>query len=768
MKKVIFFSLSVLFIVSTPAYAKLALPMFTGKWFDHVLGVTNKGITSCHQTIYSYKNIAADSDPKGANAAAIFLANPPSFPGCEWSSVTFAGSKVLPITEDFGSYVDVEDLDWAEKVFQQVIDSHTGPVEASAYYRKCTDSYGIPHIVTTITQPQYTCSPQNRFGYDPDDKKYECSAAKVPDLGICNADIAFRDLNLPPLGSFGHMGLLYFDKAAIIAYPNKIIEAMDDDEHPHALSLDTFNGFFVTPYWGTKYGLSGYDYLDINTSQAIVDYGTDQQRCPVSEYTVTSLYQPCHDDPKYGRYQKYRCDSFVYDAYDKGGQIKIFPSFPLLATPSMFFDQFLHCRDRGTKCIPTEENIVSSYESLMNPFLNMDADVQEREIEDIFKQDTLDLSSKNGAIVISYLKNDKIDKSTKINFIWNLALKNETKKYVFSYLIDSLAELNPIELTDALIKTFKTENNLDNKKVLLNTLTDTAVQSHNASIDEADVNKIRALFQDVLAHEQNLDLLEGAVFRYVHIVESEQAKAEIDQVFLRQDIDGEKFKQRLIKIPGYYRYQLSMILSSSEMQKKYLKELLNEADDGNAIMLKNFNDDLYSYFEDLDFAQPKYGFDSSKLDDSIRPLLLQYLDQHKPQAFVPDHMPDFIIRTRDNNNYAWIATYMAVKAHSREEKNKMIADYIRYIDDLAYKSLLLSCATSAVYKQFTTEELTKIRDVLRAKREEKIAEMSERASKPNNVASPESIENNYRMMYIIGCEYKLNGILEKRIGNSNR
>lgn len=766
MKKVIFFLLSVLFIISASAYAKLALPVFTGKWFDHVLGVTNKGMTSCHQTIYSYKNIATDSDPKGANAAAIFLANPPSFPGCVWEPVTFAGSKILPFTEDFGSYTDAEDLDWAEKIFQQIIDSHTGPVEASAYYRKCTDSYGIPHIVTTITQPQYTCSPENRFGYDPNDKKYECSSLKSPDVGVCNADVAFRDLNLPPLGSFGHMGLLYFDKAAIAAYPNKIIEAMDDDEHPHALSLDTFNGFFVTPYWGTKYGLTGYDYLDINTSQAIVDYGVGQQGCLTSKYTILPSYQSCHDDPRYGQYQEYRCDSFVYDAYDKGGQIKIFPSFPLTATPGMFFDRFLHCRDRGTKCIPTAENIVSSYESLMNPFLNIDAGAQEREIENIFGREILDLSSNNGAIVISYLKNDKIDNSVKINFIWNLALKNKTKKYAFNYLVSALHEVNSIELTDALVEALKTEDSIDNKDALLTTLTDNAVQSHNASINEVDVNKIRALFQDLLAHEQNLDLLEGTIFKYAHIVEPEQAKIDTDQVFLRKDIDGEKFKQRLIKIPAYYLYQLSMVLSSHEMQNKYLKGLLEEVNNGNAIMLKNFNDSLYWYFEDLDFAEPKYGFDSSKLDDSIRPLLLQYLDQHKPQAFIPDHMPDFIIRTRDNNNYAWIATYMAIKAHSREEKNKMIADYIRHVDDLAYKSLLLSCATSGVYKQFTTEELIRIRDVLRAKREKRIAEMGEQVSKPSK-DTPESIANNYQMMYIISCEYKLNGILEKRTEKPN-
>lgn len=48
----------------------------------------------------------------------------------------------------------------------------------------------------------------------------------------------------------------------------------------------------------------------------------------------------------------------------------------------------------------------------------------------------------------------------------------------------------------------------------------------------------------------------------------------------------------------------------------------------------------------------------------------------------------------------------------RVAKNKMIAHYILHVDNLAYQALLLHCATSGVYAQFSDAELFKMQQAL--------------------------------------------------------
>lgn len=96
-------------------------------------------------------------------------------------------------------------------------------------------------------------------------------------------------------------------------------------------------------------------------------------------------------------------------------------------------------------------------------------------------------------------------------------------------------------------------------------------------------------------------------------------------------------------------------------------------------------------------------FDPAKLDNSVRPILLDYL-----KANVPDPFGNEFSSFGENNRiyYQWLRTYMAVQSKTLDEGLKKTADYIKSLDDLLLKALLLENADDTLYKtQFSTEDL---------------------------------------------------------------
>lgn len=686
----------VIYAISPTIFAQHVLPSFSATWF---LNSALLFLDSCGQAHYSH-DVEAKGDAMAA--AAKFLANPPPHTDCTWQN-----HKLVATYNDMpGDFVGTV-IDW-----NTLLASHS-PQLIQKWQRDCINNQGKTiDSISIVMQPSYQCT-NSRFSLaDEDDFRIGCSTHP----GVCVADLVGRDMDSQQFKSLGHVGLT--EGEVMPAIPDMVVEALNEPIIIQDNTLDNFT--HRTIYWGAKYGLKNLptqSLTDAESTQIMADTSM-QQTCDYVGFTYFWNWYPCHYDQAQGKkIALFRCDSFVYNSYLEGIGVKIL-DYGIGMGPKDIFNAFLQPRiehyanDSGTKNIDLPFEI--GYQFGIERIMLEDA------IESIFVNKIFDIKNADIATYAFVAKSSNISRDEKLSFIWKLALQYHNDELRFSYLIDCLDYLNPIELTNDILNEFDQQQNVQNKLKLMNILVDMTAndavnlygQLNIASLSATNIATIKHFFSNLLLHEKNLTLLEKAIFSYPHIFMPAQAKIDIDDVFQRKDIDTKTLQNNLFQNKAYFTHQLEMIFSSSEMQKTYLPALLKDIENLSVSAKSNFCNSLYFIFADADFNPPKIGFDSSKINDSVRPILLRYLETQRQEPFKADHVPIFNANSQEKMRYNWLSSYMAVKAHSIDEKNQLITNYIKNINNLSEKSAMIFYATKGVLQQFKDEELISLENLL--------------------------------------------------------
>lgn len=741
-----------IFYFSAPVLAKHVLPIFTGFWYTNVNG---SNVDACGLTYFS--DYVDKTEGDAANIAKRVLQNVPPHEFCTWSVAKLAYYQTGQPTDFMGT---VED--W-EQICKQQPDQRV-----QTWERVCVDDKGyVDDRVEKTVMPSYSCPIGSRYSlFDADSGFIGCS--NKPSL--CFADVVLRDLASNSMARqpkeneltlLGHIGLTFMDTE--LGSQGKVLEVLDDNQVIQTNSFENFKS--RATYYGDKYSLKDNQEITLNQGIDIMNSGLEETTCDEIAYTAGWDWYPCQYDPT--RRKKtaiFRCDSFVYNAYLKGADIKIMDySFP--AMPSDIFNKFLY----------TRFNSESTYNFVDKSLLHNDIKditkidyygktyLQEQDIQNIFANNNLDIHKADAKTYYFVVIDQSIPRYEKISFLWRLALRYKDNDARFDYIMNCLDYLSPVELTSELINQYQLQD-LKNKLVILRVLSnitsdDAMLQYNKEGVwlqDLASVNtiKISDFFSKLLHQERNLVILEKAIFLYAHIFEPKQAKADIDAVFERNDIDSSKLQQNLFANAAFYTHQLSIILSSKGMQIKYLPALLAKVKQ-QYNWTAAFNKSLFFYFVDADFYPKKIGFDGGKLDDSVRSLLLQYLNQQQPPQFIANHIPNFVYNSQDFIYYQWLATVYAIQAHSILERNQKIAHYIKNVQDLSYKALLLFYATSEIYNQYSITELNRIHNIM----DEKLKSLRQ-FSFNSNVSMKQQID--FEKLFLQYGISRLNKVLKAR------
>jgi len=681
MKKLVL--LAICFFLSSIAFAHTKLPVFGNQCYVSAKLIN---IDNCSLNKYQYLNQQFGNP---LEVARILLKIVPPRTDCKWTDVVLESSSENTPQDFIGSATD----------WKKIIENPKS-WRVATWKKSCVNKSGKEITkISVVIQPSYICPVRTRYGYDINENRFGCSNYPV----VCDADVAGRDNGNPQIAAFGHLGMTMFHTLGDGKERDFGVEALD---LPHSINVqyfDTFRkgGSCGTKYWGARYSYNNVPYLTKAKATNIINYALDQAACDSSILVSGWDYTPCGSNPKKPKLATYRCDALVYDSFVKGASLHIVPKYKFPITPKDIFAAVKYCREKGSKC-PITETLFPSSVSLLQEVLPPNQFLFEKQIRDLFIKQSLDVGGLDLA-TYNYVHSNNIARVDKINFLWQLALEQKDNEFAFNYLLSCLNTLDPQELTTTFIQTYFAQKSLGNKRILILLLANLAVEKNPATLDI-----IKQFFLTLANAETNPIILETIIFAHAHIFSAAEAKIHIDEIFSRQDIDVKKLRQAVYTNPAYFTEQLAMILSSFEMQDKYLKQLLDEVSANTRVAQQSFNNSLYYYFKDADYTPPKVGFDPSLLSDNSRAMLKNYLTKIRPITFIADHPPELTVGSSDYTQYVWLETYMSVQAKNEKEKQRLIAKYIANTQDPIYQALLLSLATKNVYAEFSHSDLESI------------------------------------------------------------
>lgn len=524
----------ILMLNISAAQATHVSPIFSGYWYTDVKFIKE---TACGKNEYDYINRVAGDAESVANQ---ILGEPPLY-NCSWDKLSLLSVQdhvSFPKDLDYFFGGEQDKSDWLAMMA-------AGQPQTQTWGRQCwaLDKNGNRYVYTSQNiniSPQYVCPKGSVYGYDTKDKIKGCTSDPMP----CVADVVARDMTIPVLGSFGHLGLsagmnlqsLTDTDISIIQVEKK---GSSGDEETK-IAIRPFTPSFVTnphgEFWGTKYGLNGSELSHDEAVNAMLA-GLEQTRFEL-EYTLLWDWHPGSVENfhvfnatqnQWGTQlsmskAKFRCDSFVYYLYLKAGRA-IEPEFKKPhSRPASLFNAMMACRNRlGKYCGAT-------------PAIHVPHNAEPKSIARLAtlmagqpKLEALDQVS------YAYIDSHAMSRQQKISELFSLLKENINQPEKFEYVAELLSLLKPIEwISD--IQTFY----LDHPKpfiqeklmdVLFAIFTATDAQGEKQLTHNLDqLKQAQAFIRAQLFSTQDAQIRNNILMRYLTLFPKENLSPDLNQL----------------------------------------------------------------------------------------------------------------------------------------------------------------------------------------------------------------------------------------------
>lgn len=504
------------------AHAKYVDPVFSGYWYTKANYAEDTD--SCNVMHFNYENLLSGS----AKEVAAKLIMPAPRNDCDWGE---------PILEREFDDEPSEFIFNFDDLWNKIKNDPTQP-KTQAWTRFCKTKEGYHYGSATIEiTSKYICPKGYQIGGDLFDESHYKGCTNSPT--VCVSDIAGRDLNVPGIRSLGHIGL-FMDgipnkQAAVMEVLKKDPPRIPKDDIYLNDYLESFTGKDKN-FWGARYSsnriiLSNHDgwQMMVNAEKQMnfpFEYtlGWNWHPGSYSNYLVFNPEQKNWSQQMATIGAKFRCDSFVYYAYQSIGK-HIIPYYHFRIFPKDLFYAMDSCRNKvGKVCGNAAEKIEQpkSVTSIAN-LTTLVSSSNEPNIEE------LDRAS------YDYVNSHSISRQQKISGLWGLINENQNKQNLFEYLIDALSALKPVELLPDLEKLFVKIKNQDARRkligLIISTLTASNPEEKNSLIQHMDaLIETQSFLRDQLLKTDDAELQEFILDRYLTIFPKEIASVDLSQL----------------------------------------------------------------------------------------------------------------------------------------------------------------------------------------------------------------------------------------------
>lgn len=657
-------------ILSTGVYAAHVAPDFTGYWY---LGVDYNGMDACGISSYNYRS---KTQGDAATVGAQLLNDVTPHTDCEWQPA-YQSSNMQNMPPDYPGNTD----DW------KAVLTDTNKPHVVMYRRECKTQQGRIIDSKNITiLPSYQCPANSRQSFDLDSPNGVAGCTTTP--ASCKADVMGRDLNVPGFGELGHIAL------ALPGFTSGMVMEVLKTPHEgiYTNSMDSFQHFQDNPYWGEKIGLPEKPLLGMTDANGIMSAATSQGAYPF-EYTLTWDWHPGGMAAKYVLNQesrafesvmattsaKFRCDSFVYYTYLKGAGLHIVPDFSFPDVPKTLFDSFVECRNnRGTKC------------GAMGQPLTARAFLPEMSVESLLQKPDVAVEQMDRTMK-DYLDNPGISRMSKINYLWALGQQYAGNENKYSYILDSLAYLRPVELVPDLIRAFNSANSVSTQRKIIATII-SALSQDDINVLNSEINNVaqgQSFIRDVLLQNKNPEILKYVAQMYPSIVTPDQAEKDMALFYQRSDVPE---LNRLLSQRDRTLSRLRIVFATQQQQSRRLTGLL--ADNAN----------------DAVFKQSLCAVLSSVPAQWLAPDVKQPL-----RKFLESAKADFVNANKpDAPAFRWLNAYAVASVTDDSQKDDFILNYIRNETDAHARLNFLNTMPKSVYNRMPAAERMRYRSELRS------------------------------------------------------
>lgn len=602
-------------ILSNESYAQKVLPEFTGEWFDEA---TINTVDSCNVVHYNYKNKSKNKD-EIIHKIHAELAHSTGLE-CKLKSIETVPGPGSDLPDFPASPLDLDEI---------VLKNPLAPRKEYLNF-SCQDNAGHVRSEGRFIYPSYNCPVGSRsFVGRENIFDRHCSSPPL----VCMADVVGRNLKIFLFGELGHVGIT--TNFVYGRYGNYVVEVLGDNEK--VISVNTLKSFEEArpgEFWGEVYDLPKVK-IDWIRANNIISAGIRQQVFqPI--YTITSLWQEGRNASLqvYDEIQNtfknenkiinaiFRCDTFVYYAYLKSGiNITLLGMFPRTV-----FNSFLNKRMDVPSQKSRANNDVKQVDNWLDQPLN--------------KNNLMDFDE----AMQNYLKSSKYTHSEKIkNLINQLKIEKEGLKY--SYILDILGFLSPIEAVPNLINEYNTQQNVEHKKRLIYTILRATEVTQLKNVEQSYIDNIKLAqhwILQVLHTEKTPILLNEAIFDAINMLPITKE----NYGFIVEAMNSlESLSNTILDLDKKYLYLLEMAFANADMQKWLLPRLL--ATSRTHADKLAFENRLYFFMKELSPDRIE-----KEARESIAKYLKSYVDNSKKITY--DHFYTFLtvnsISEKDRNN----------------------------------------------------------------------------------------------------------------------
>jgi len=275
--------------------------------------------------------------------------------------------------------------------------------------------------------------------------------------------------------------------------------------------------------------------------------------------------------------------------------------------------------------------------------------------------------------MVAFLKDNTISRIDKINGLWMMVEKFDISTNKGLYVLDSLATLLPIELTENLIAVYNEQTDLKVKAKVMEILSSSLNIANPEVQDEERLNFIISKYKEVESffHEETMNSIDGKVSMdalgyYVKIVPPEDAF----EIF--ESLKNGELKAKNLNKGKLLSLMTETALSTDESQKSLFSEILDSAKDSTLDKKEKsaFNQTL---IEALNY---------DVLTEESREKVKSYIDEIEP-SFASEVIKIDV----SENYYAWVNAKAKVEG---VESNKYLESLVLESEDsLKISSILL-------------------------------------------------------------------------------
>ena len=275
-------------------------------------------------------------------------------------------------------------------------------------------------------------------------------------------------------------------------------------------------------------------------------------------------------------------------------------------------------------------------------------------------------------VMNDFLMNDDISRINKINGLWSLLNETGIESQIGEYLLDYLATLLPIELTDNLILTYKDIKNPNIKIKLINMLSENVNIANPEVQDEerlmfigTQIEKIQHFLRDTVLSQQNHEIVSEGLRAYANVSEA----TDVQDLILSLKEDGNTMPISQAELTDILT---ETALGAQESQKEMLPDILEFM-----LSKKNMKSQEKEIFYQSMIESVKAGVISTENKKDIA----TYLERQEPQLTL-----DTSVSTEDISKY-----YNWVEASTKIQNGDINPETIALESDNALKvsSILL-------------------------------------------------------------------------------